>query len=56
MLPQEWWELSQLGLPNTVAQYLLFPAGPISWATISTTMPSALTSTLVSAGIIGLCI
>jgi len=51
---QEWWELTQIADHDDVPSSDLFGDGGTQWVTISTTMPSALTSTLVSAGIIGL--
>jgi len=54
-LVQEWWELQQVAASSTSEPaWQLFPSAPPMMVSISTSMPSALTSTLVSTGIIGL--
>ncbi len=54
-IQQEWWELTQDQNPYEPCNSL-FPTGNLNFVTISTSMPSAITTSLVSAGIIGLCI
>ncbi len=52
---QEWWELTQKNNSNERANSL-FPDGKLMFVTVSSDMPSPIATSIVSAGIIGLCI
>ncbi len=52
---REWWELTQQHNSFETVN-ALFPAGQLMFVTISPDMPSPIATSLVSAGILGLCI
>jgi hypothetical protein len=53
---QEWWQITQLPNSNENRAKSLFTASGLQYVSISAQIPTGLASTLVSAGIIGLCI